>query len=144
MRSENSVGSMTCECGQVMDVRQSKKRGAYFYTLCENCKMDQRTGAPVQNAIWHNATFDAEITRPSNVVDAKPAEPISKPASKPQSEKISEVEETLDDLSFEELEREPSDGAGFKQIVKPTGGGRKVVGCFLVLIGFVGVVWQTV
>lgn len=150
MRNENSVGSMVCGCGEKKDVRQSKKRGHYLYTVCPVCGLDQRTGAPVQNAIWSKSTFDREVIKPSNVVDdwkPKISEPVteqpSEPVTEQLSEKPSEPSPTSLDLTEQELTAEATDDVALEQTGKRTGVVFKAVGWFAVIVGFVGAIWAT-
>lgn len=52
---------------------QSKRRGRHLYTSCPSCGLDQRTGAEVQNRIWHSMEWRAGVDRmhhrPSSVRD---------------------------------------------------------------------------
>ena len=148
MTHENSVGSMQCNCGETMDVRQSKKRGHYLYTCCPSCGLDQRTGAPVQNWIYHNAIFTGEVLKPSNVVDdwqPKPSEPVSEQPSEVVSEPVSEVlSESSLDLTEADITPEATESVALEQKPERTLSARRLFGCVLVLVGFVGAVWQTV
>lgn len=147
MSHENSVGSMQCDCGLTKDVRQSKKRGRYLYTVCDSCGLDQRTGAPVQNAIWKAARFNADVVKPSNVVDdwqPKASEPVSETPSETVSEKISELEQGSVDLTLEEIEAEAADDVDSKANVKQKSPVKTIVGSLLFVVGFVGAIWAAV
>ncbi len=158
MAHENSVGSMMCGCGEVMDVRQSKKRGHYLYTCCPSCGLDQRTGAPVQSAIYKLAKFEAEVLKPVNVIDdwkppkgmvhvseitEQPSEPVTEQLSEKASEKPSEPSPTSLDLTEQDLTAEATDAVDLEQTGKRTGVVFKAVGWFAVIVGFVGAIWAT-
>lgn len=73
------VGKLPCgTCGDVMEVRQRSNGKKLLYTYCPNCKMDQRSGAAIQEFWRANMVApDAEIT----TLKPEPAKPS--PASVP-------------------------------------------------------------
>ncbi len=151
MTHENSVGSMQCDCGEIMDVRQSKKRGHYLYTCCPSCGLDQRTGAPVQNLIYHTARFTGDVIKPANVTDnwqAKASEVVtekpSEPLTEPVSENLSEVEQSSVDLTLDEIEAEATEAVESEANIKRKSPVKTVIGGILFCVGFVGAIWAAV
>lgn len=56
------LGHIDCEtCGCPSSVMQARRKGAHLYTRCDNCGLDQRTGAAVQNRLFYRSEW---IDRP--------------------------------------------------------------------------------
>ncbi|MBE0507793.1 MAG: hypothetical protein IBX50_13965 [Marinospirillum sp.] len=78
------LGVCECpECGGQASVMQSKRRGRHLYTNCSSCGLDQRTGAEVQNRLWHGTEWKTGVDpmhhRPSSVVDGWKPKPQAEP-----------------------------------------------------------------
>jgi hypothetical protein len=138
---------MQCDCGLTKDVRQSKKRGRYLYTVCESCGLDQRTGAPVQNAIWKAARFSVDVVKPSNVTDdwqPKASKPVTEQQGEPLTKPVSEVEQSSVDLTLDEIEAEATEAVESKANTKRKSPIKAVIGGVLLCVGFVGAIWAAV
>lgn len=47
-----AIGVRRCGCGDLMTIHQSRgKRANFYYSICDTCGTDQRTGAPVQKKL---------------------------------------------------------------------------------------------
>ena len=85
-----ALGVKRCGCGDVLTIHQSRgKRANFYYSICDTCGTDQRTGAPVQKrlaeffpTLSELAEYETEKSqiKPSEAPQAR-REPSSKSAS---------------------------------------------------------------
>jgi len=69
------VGVIRCECGDVASVHDPKgKRAGYFYTICDQCKTDQRSGEPRQAYLRANMKATVEQLAPGLIAAIIPGE----------------------------------------------------------------------
>ena len=103
---------------------QARRKGAHLYTRCDDCGIDQRTGAAVQNRLFYGADW----------VDGAPPIPVN--AGEPPGDAVA------DDLGepITEAVTEPPTEAKPKPNRKKRGG----LGWLLAGLGLIGVVLSVV
>lgn len=83
------LGYAPCGCGKKKQVMQAKRKGDHLYSRCDDCGLDQRTGARVQQKLWDSAEWIDEPPTPPENVDITVKVDREKVA-KPSSDKVLE------------------------------------------------------
>lgn len=83
-----AIGVRRCGCGDLMTIHQSRgKRANFYYSICDTCGTDQRTGAPVQKKLGDFFPTLTELTEhESETKTEKPAIKAPQAPSEPSSQ----------------------------------------------------------
>lgn len=104
MAKENRpvLGAISCTgCGGAATVHQTARgAGRYLYTRCNDCGVDQRTGARVQTRLWFGADWREGLKPdvcPPNLIDdgqdGDREEPENEPENEPERADLDEHKE---------------------------------------------------
>jgi len=127
----------------VADIRQSKRRGRYLYSLCD-CGNNSATKEWFQNIWWHTTTFDRDVLKPVNINDdwkPKVTEPVTEKPSEPLTKVVTE---SLVDLTEQDFNAEPELAVPQSGPEPKRRGFLQVAGLLLMVACGMGALWSSV
>ena len=84
LTTPNTIGTMKCACGAIMEVRQRKTGSKLLYTYCPTCKVDQRNSPELQK-YWSEG-----IKKPVGIGNTPPKATTQTPVAEWEPEKNTE------------------------------------------------------